>query len=86
VGCGRVTAKQQLLRLAVAGDRVVADTRAIMPGRGAYVCGRECASAAVRRRALQRAFRRSNISLDPVELDHAAVPGPIDSNLVESMD
>jgi len=38
--------------------RVVADPAARLPGRGAYVCDARCAAEAVRRRALQRAFRR----------------------------
>jgi predicted RNA-binding protein YlxR (DUF448 family) len=54
-----VAPKAQLRRLAATGDRVVADPAATMPGRGAYVCGPECAENALRRRALGRAFRRS---------------------------
>lgn len=52
------------------GDTVVADPTATRPGRGAYVCGPECAATAVSRRALGRAFRRP-------------VPNPV--NLVESV-
>jgi predicted RNA-binding protein YlxR (DUF448 family) len=72
VGCGRVAPKAALLRLAAvrpAGassadvrgatpDIVVADPAARLPGRGAYVCDARCAEAALRRRALPRAFRR----------------------------
>jgi uncharacterized protein len=64
VGCGRVASKAALRRLALSGGQVVADPRATMPGRGAYVCGPECARAAVRRRAFGRAFRTS-VSVDP---------------------
>jgi predicted RNA-binding protein YlxR (DUF448 family) len=48
-----------LHRLALVGDRVVADRAATMPGRGAYVCDAACARAAIERRALPRAFRRT---------------------------
>jgi predicted RNA-binding protein YlxR (DUF448 family) len=73
VGCGRVAPKAALLRLAAvrpdggpraavareaAPDVVVADPAARLPGRGAYVCNARCAEAALRRRALPRAFRR----------------------------
>jgi predicted RNA-binding protein YlxR (DUF448 family) len=73
VGCGRIAPKAALLRLATvrpdrdprsadargaAPDIVVADPDARLPGRGAYVCDARCAEAALRRRALPRAFRR----------------------------
>ena len=73
MGCGRIAPKAALLRLAAvrpdgasssadvrgAGpDVVVADPAARLPGRGAYVCDARCAEAALRRRALPRAFRR----------------------------
>jgi predicted RNA-binding protein YlxR (DUF448 family) len=47
------------VRLALDGDTVVADPAANRPGRGAYVCGDACLEAAIARRALHRAFRRS---------------------------
>jgi predicted RNA-binding protein YlxR (DUF448 family) len=51
---------------------VVADIAARLPGRGAYICGPgECLDGALRRRALQRAFRR---------------PVKIDSETLESLD
>jgi uncharacterized protein len=59
VGCGRIAPKPELRRLALSGDRVVTDAAAILPGRGAYVCDARCAQAALRRRALPRAFRRA---------------------------
>jgi predicted RNA-binding protein YlxR (DUF448 family) len=58
VACGRRAPKTELQRLALSGDRVVADPTASMPGRGAYVCGDECARDAIARRAFSRAFRR----------------------------
>jgi hypothetical protein len=48
-----------LRRLAVCDGRVVVDPEAVLPGRGAYVCGATCAQAAVDRRAFARAFRRA---------------------------
>jgi uncharacterized protein len=59
VACGRRAPKPALHRLALRGDRVVADPAASMPGRGAYVCGPECVRAAIARRAFGRAFRRA---------------------------
>jgi predicted RNA-binding protein YlxR (DUF448 family) len=57
-----------LRRLALRDGRVVADPSATLPGRGAYVCGPDCLDHAVRRRALQRAFRRSvSVPSDLVE-------------------
>jgi predicted RNA-binding protein YlxR (DUF448 family) len=53
-----VRPKSELRRLAVAGDRVVADPDGSLAGRGAYVCDAECARRALQRRALARAFRR----------------------------
>ena len=68
MGCGTVRPKPELLRLAAEQDRVLADPEARRPGRGAYVCGRDCAREAVRRRAFGRAFRR-NVSVDRSLLD-----------------
>jgi predicted RNA-binding protein YlxR (DUF448 family) len=57
--------------LALSDERVVADPRARLGGRGAYVCGPACAREAIRRRALGRAFRRAV---------------KVDEHLVESME
>jgi predicted RNA-binding protein YlxR (DUF448 family) len=59
VACGRRAPKAALFRLALVGDRVVADLTMTTPGRGAYVCDAACARAAIDRRALHRAFRRA---------------------------
>jgi predicted RNA-binding protein YlxR (DUF448 family) len=59
VACGRRAPKPALRRLAVRGDRVVADPGASLPGRGAYVCDAACAQAAIDKRAFARAFRRA---------------------------
>jgi hypothetical protein len=63
VACGRRAPKATLRRLAVVGERVVADPAATLPGRGAYVCDPACARAAIERRAFARAFRRA-VSID----------------------
>ena len=70
VGCGRVAAKSDLLRLAAAlaegGARVVVvDRRGRLPGRGAYICREDaslqpsarCLALARRRRSIARALR-----------------------------
>lgn len=58
------------MRLALDSDRVVVDARAVLPGRGAYVCDAECLAHAVARRALPRAFRRPvQAGMDTLELD-----------------
>jgi predicted RNA-binding protein YlxR (DUF448 family) len=59
VACGRRAPKSALRRVALVGDRVVADPSAILPGRGAYVCDVACARAAIDHHALHRAFRRA---------------------------
>jgi predicted RNA-binding protein YlxR (DUF448 family) len=59
VACGRRAPKPALRRLAVRGDRVVADKDGSLPGRGAYVCDAACARAAIERRTFARAFRRT---------------------------
>ena len=51
VACGRRAPKAALRRLAVRGERVVADPGASLPGRGAYVCDAACAQTAIERRA-----------------------------------
>jgi predicted RNA-binding protein YlxR (DUF448 family) len=65
-----VAPKGALRRLALDGDRVVADPVGGRAGRGAYVCGAACARRAIAHRALPRAFRRAVT---------------VDEHLVESM-
>ncbi|MQY15986.1 hypothetical protein SRB5_61780 [Streptomyces sp. RB5] len=58
MGCRERAAKDDLLRVAVAGDACVPDPRGTLPGRGAYLHPAEaCLDLAVRRRAFIRAFR-----------------------------
>jgi len=47
-----------LVRLALDGERVVCDERAVRPGRGAYVCDASCYRRALAVRSLSRAFRK----------------------------
>jgi len=75
VGCGRVAAKSDLLRLAAAlaegGARVVVvDRRGTLPGRGAYICREgaspqpcaRCLALARRRRSIARALRVAGVT------------------------
>jgi predicted RNA-binding protein YlxR (DUF448 family) len=58
VGCRRRAAKDDLLRVAVAGETCVPDPRGTLPGRGAHVHpDTACLDLAVRRKAFPRAFR-----------------------------
>jgi predicted RNA-binding protein YlxR (DUF448 family) len=58
VGCRQRAAKSSLLRLVVAGDVIVPDPGARLPGRGAYLHPSQgCLELAQRRRALVRALR-----------------------------
>ncbi|MGO9081683.1 MAG: YlxR family protein [Streptosporangiaceae bacterium] len=58
VGCGARAAKSDLLRVVAAGDEIVPDPAARMPGRGAYLHPSQgCLERAQRRRAIGRALR-----------------------------
>lgn len=60
VGCRSVRPHHELVRLVLAPDgEVVVDLGRRLPGRGAHVCPKNlCIEQAVRRNALERAFRR----------------------------
>jgi uncharacterized protein len=60
VGCSRVGAKAQLLRLACGpSGQVLLDVHGKLPGRGAYLCARRsCAEQALKKTRLREAFRR----------------------------
>ncbi len=65
-GCGRITGKGDLVRLAVArrqGEEhvsaIVVDEHARLGGRGAYVCAQAC--GVPERACLERALRRGGI-------------------------
>lgn len=59
ISCGEKREKKDLLRLVPDENRVVRpDYNGSMPGRGAYVCGREeCMRRAMQDRLLGKAFR-----------------------------
>ena len=77
VGCGRIAAKSELLRIAVARQgserrgRAVCDRDGTMGGRGAYLClgsephspAPECLARALKRGGIARALR-SAVTLD----------------------
>ncbi len=46
-------------RLALREGIVVSDPQATLPGRGAYVCGADCARSEATASGLSRAFRRT---------------------------
>ena len=69
VGCRARATRSALLRVVAVDSLLVADERASMPGRGAWVHETsECVDAAIRRRAFVRALR---------------VPGPLDTQTFE---
>ncbi len=59
IGCRRVRAKAELVRLVRRADGMVGIDRAgAVPGRGAYVCSApECVEQALKRGRLARAFK-----------------------------
>ncbi|HWM16501.1 MAG TPA: YlxR family protein [Microbacterium sp.] len=60
VGCRTRAPRSTLLRVVAVDSTLVADERASMPGRGAWVHETyECVDAAIRRRAFVRALRVS---------------------------
>lgn len=59
VGCRTVAPQADLLRIAVDGDRLVADPRRRVAGRGAYVHRAPACLAAAGKGGLARAFKRS---------------------------
>lgn len=60
VGCRRVRAQKQLIRIATVGDEGVAiDREHKGQGRGAYLCYKmDCVENAKKRQSLQRALKR----------------------------
>ncbi|MGJ9405439.1 MULTISPECIES: YlxR family protein [Nesterenkonia] len=68
IGCRREVAQDKAIRLALdvaqtadpAPPLVVADTARVLPGRGAWLHPqRECFETAIKRKAFNRAFRRT---------------------------
>jgi len=68
VGCGSIAPKADLRRVVLADGVVQADPAQRRPGRGAYVCDRDCAEQAVLRSGFQRSFR-SKVRIDPDLVD-----------------
>ena len=59
IGCGERAAKPDLVRVVAAGDEIVPDAAARLPGRGAYLHpSLACLERAQRRKAFPRALRR----------------------------
>lgn len=60
IGCRKMFAKNELVRLVAADDGIAVDKSQKMQTRGAYICKRhECISAARKKKALSRQFKRN---------------------------
>ena len=60
IGCMTSRPKSEMVRIAVTDDGPVIDRLGRMDGRGIYICpDQACVDAAVKRKALQRVFRRA---------------------------
>ena len=58
IGCGAKRPKQALIRLVLSDEgQPQVDAAQTALGRGAYLCGAGCLTAAAKRKAFQRAFR-----------------------------
>jgi uncharacterized protein len=76
IGCGTKKSQGELLRVVAAPEGgVVVDRKRRQPGRGAYLCGAGCLSAALKRKAFGRAFRGKAGPLDPLVLEQALGAG-----------
>jgi predicted RNA-binding protein YlxR (DUF448 family) len=71
IGCGAKKPKRELRRLVAGEGTVTTDPHQTAPGRGAYLCGAGCLTAAVKRKALQRAFRGKAQTLELLILETA---------------
>jgi predicted RNA-binding protein YlxR (DUF448 family) len=72
LGCGKKRPKFSLRRLVLNEQHQLStDISQHAPGRGAYLCGPGCLTAATRRKAFQRAFRGQMHSLEPSSLEAA---------------
>ncbi|MGR4009350.1 YlxR family protein [Leucobacter sp. 1207-22] len=70
VGCRARAERDVLLRVVVDGGQLIADDRAVLPGRGAWVHPTaKCLSQAVQRRAFVRALKVSG-QLDTTPLEN----------------
>jgi predicted RNA-binding protein YlxR (DUF448 family) len=60
LGCGKKQRKSLLHRLVFnAQHQPLLDRAQNAPGRGAYLCGPGCLSAAIKKKAFQRAFKKA---------------------------
>lgn len=60
LGCGKKQLKSLLHRLVLnAQHQPLLDRTQNAPGRGAYLCGPGCLSAATKKKAFQRAFKKA---------------------------
>ncbi|HVP60845.1 MAG TPA: YlxR family protein [Myxococcaceae bacterium] len=58
MGCGTKRPQRELKRLCLSSEgELLWDRDRRAPGRGAYLCGSGCLTAAVKRKSLGRAFR-----------------------------
>ena len=76
LGCRQSRPQAALLRLVRTADgSVQADPARRLGGRGAYLCGAGCLTAALKRKAFGRAFRGKAGKVDPLKLGQAWEPG-----------
>lgn len=62
-GCRKRAEKADLIRIVISPDGAAADFKAILPGRGAYVCrGAACLEAALKNGGLNRGLKKNNIA------------------------
>lgn len=72
VGCGSKRPQAELTRFVIGpGGAIEVDRARRLPGRGAYLCGAGCLTAALKRKAFGRAFRGKAGQLDPSQLGQA---------------
>jgi hypothetical protein len=76
VGCGSKRSQAELTRFVIGAEgAIVVDRPRRLPGRGAYLCGAGCLTAALKRKAFGRAFRGKAGQVDPSQLGQAWEPG-----------
>ncbi len=76
VGCGSKRPQAELTRFVIGpGGAIEVDRARRLPGRGAYLCGAGCLTAALKRKAFGRAFRGKAGQVDPSQLGQAWEPG-----------
>ena len=76
IGCGIRSDKAALMRIVRTEDGVVYDATGRLPGRGAYVCSRECLQKAIGSHKLSRALKcsieRSDIGQVGADVEQAS--------------